>query len=270
MNHKELSLSKLLSSNKNFPDESDAAADKAIKQLQLKLLRVQEGVWHNKKRVILLFEGPDAAGKGGTIRRIVENLDPRSVHVYPYGPPSAEEQGRNYLYRFWLNLPLPGHIAIFDRTWYGRVLVERVKELTPVKRWKQAYTEINNLEKMLTDDGIDLVKIYLAITPDEQLRRFEQRLKDPYKQFKLRTDDIQAHEQWKDYVKAADEMFKKTNTSCAPWHLIPANDKDYARTKTLEIVTSNLKHHHDWMEKSADQREIKALQKALRNLKRMD
>lgn len=270
MNRKKLSLSKLLKSKKNFPSESDAVADKAIKQLQLKLLRVQEGVWHNKKHVLILFEGQDAAGKGGTIKRIVENLDPRSVHVYPYGPPSPEEQGRNYLYRFWLNLPLPGNIAIFDRTWYGRVLVERVKELIPAKRWKEAYAEINNLEKMLTDDGVDLVKIYLAITPDEQLKRFEQRLKDPYKQFKLTPDDIQAHEQWNDYVEAADEMLKRTNTPYAPWHLIPANDKDYARTRTLQIVTSYLKHHHDWMEKRVNEREVKELQKALRNLKRMD
>lgn len=263
MKEKRLSLAKLIAS-KDFPfEDSEVAEDKIIK-LQHKMLRVQQGVYHHKKRTLILFEGFDAAGKGGTIRRLTENLDPRGVRVHPFGPPSANEQGRHYLYRFWEALPKPGLISVFDRTWYGRVLVERVAKLTPKERWRQAYQEINELEALLQADGIDLIKIFLAISPDEQLQRFEERLHNPYKQWKLTKEDIRARKHWREYVKATDEMFAKTNKKSSPWHLIPADDKNYARVRSMEIVTSKLKHHAQWMEKRVSEFKTEKLEKLLR------
>src|SRR5262249_29987963 len=147
--------------------------------------------------------GFDAAGKGGAIRRLVEKLDPRGFKVHPIGPPEAVEQQIHYLYRFWTRLPKPGTIAIFDRTWYGRVLVEKVEKLAARKRCEQAYEEIVNFEKTLVQDGISLIKIFLAISKKEQLKRFEDRLNDPYKEWKLTKDDVEDRRRWDKYVKAA-------------------------------------------------------------------
>jgi polyphosphate kinase 2 (PPK2 family) len=259
------SLKDLLAAN-NFPSDNSPNPEKELEKLQLKMLRVQQGVWHRKRRSIILFEGFDASGKGGAIRRLTSTLDPRSVRVNSFGPPSAEEQGRHYLYRFWMALPTPGNIAVFDRSWYGRVLVERVEKLTSKDRWSQAYEEIHRMEKMLVDDDIDLVKIFLAISPEEQLRRFEQRLKDPYKQWKITPEDIQARRHWGDYVEAAEEMLEKTHSPHAPWNLVAANHKHYARKRVLEIATTALKYHADWMEKETVNREVKELEKSLKQL----
>lgn len=239
-------LSKLLKA-KDFPTLKNGKAEVKIKDLQLQILRIQQGIWHQKKRAIIVFEGFDAAGKGGAIRRLTEPLDPRGFRVHPIGPPEPLEQGKHYLYRFWEKLPEPGSIAIFDRSWYGRVLVEKVCDLTPKDRVADAYDEIKQFEKMLMDDGIDLVKIFLAIDKKEQLRRFEDRLKDPYKQWKISKDDVQARAQWNDYVKAADMMLDKTSYKRAPWNLIPANDKDHARVESLRVITKSLKINQDWM-----------------------
>ena len=247
----------------NVPD-----FEKELERLQLRLVRIQQGIWHNKRRALVLFEGFDAAGKGGTIRRLTEKLDPRGVKVHAFGPPSAEEQGRHYLYRFWSVLPPPGEMAIFDRSWYGRVLVEKVKKLIPQHRVAQAYEEIRRTEKMLVDDGLDIIKVFLAISPGEQLKRFEARIKDPYKQWKITPDDIEARSQWDDYVDAAERMLKKTHTKAAPWHLIPADHKHYARLQTLRIVASSLKHHSDWMEKKALDREAAGLKRSLRQMEK--
>jgi polyphosphate kinase 2 (PPK2 family) len=213
------------------------------------MLRTQQGIWHSKNRAIIVFEGFDAAGKGGTIRRIVEVLDPRGFHVYPIGPPTSDEQGKHYLYRFWNKLPSPGTIAIFDRSWYGRVLVERVEKLTPKKRWKEAYREIRNFEEALVDDGIDLIKIFLAINKNEQSKRFDERAHDPYKQWKLTSEDLQARKHWNKYVEAVDDLFEKTHTPNCPWNLVPSNDKHFAREESLHIVTRHLKRHSIWIEK---------------------
>ncbi len=256
------SLKDLLSS-KNFPSDDSKEPEKELEKLQLKMLRVQQGVWHSKRRAIFLFEGFDASGKGGTIRRLTSMLDPRSVRVYSFGPPSPEEQGRHYLYRFWTVLPKPGDICVFDRSWYGRVLVERVEKLTLKDRWSQAYEEINQMEKMLVEDGVDLVKFFLAISPEEQLRRFEQRLKDPYKQWKITPEDIEARRRWNEYVEAAEEMLEKTHTSRSPWNLVAADHKHYARKRVLEIAVSLLKHHADWMEKETMNRTVRELEKSL-------
>ena len=258
-----LSLSRLLKSDE-FPKlESDEAHGAELKELQLKMLRIQQGVWHQKKRVILAFEGFDAAGKGGAIRRLTETLDARGLMVHPIGPPLPDEQGRHWLYRFWKGLPPPGTIAIFDRTWYGRVLVERVEHLASKDAWKRAYGEIREFEKMLTDDGIELVKVFIAISKGEQLKRFEDRLNDPYKQWKLTPSDVEARAKWKHYVEAVDELFRETDVKSASWTLIPGNDKPYARREVLRAVTQSLRNHARWMEGKAAQTENLSLKQAL-------
>lgn len=263
-------LSKILALGKRSgKGEVFSAPINAMNEMQLKMLRIQQGIWHSKKRVIIIFEGFDAAGKGGVIKKLTETLDPRSFRVNPIGPPSASEQGKHYLYRFLKKLPEPGMIAIFDRSWYGRVLVERVKKLTTVNRWKQAYLEIKHFEEMLTNDGIEIIKIFLSIQPDEQLRRFEARLKDPYKQWKLNFEDIEANKHWDDYVNAADDMLSLTNCPNAPWHVIEGDSKDFARFQVLKTVTNKLSHHSDWIEDVALRKDHQNLKRALAELKKM-
>lgn len=240
--------------------------DEGLKELKLKMLRIQQGAWHRKKRIIILFEGFDAAGKGGVIRRLVEPLDPRGFRVYSIAAPSASDQGKHYLYRFWKKLPEPGTIAIFDRSWYGRVLVEKVEKLTEDKRLKAAYDEINEFEEMLKDDGIEVVKIFLAISKNEQLKRFEERLNNPYKQWKLTPDDLKARKKWNAYVKAADEMLKKTKK--IKWYIVPGDDKDFARREVLTIVTDCLKTHEKWMGKIAERREFLDLRREIAKLEK--
>lgn len=250
-----------------MPKIKKTKSNKALlSELQLKMLRVQQGVWHNQERVIIVFEGVDAAGKGGAIRRITEKLDPRGIHVHPIGAPKAENQEKHFLYRFWSKLPSPGTIAIFDRSWYGRVLVEKVDNLAPKHRLKAAYGEINHFEKMLMDDGIHLIKIFLTISKEEQLKRFEARLKDPYKQWKMTADDLKAREKWDDYQQAFSEMFRRTNTSCAPWYIIDSNDKNQARQEVLELITTRLKQAEVWIEEQAIAMGKRKLAESLREL----
>jgi polyphosphate kinase 2 (PPK2 family) len=237
-----------------------------LKELQLKMLRIQQGVWHKKDRVIIAFEGFDAAGKGGAIRRVTENLDPRGVRVHPIGAPGKTEQAKHYLYRFWRKLPAPGRIAIFDRTWYGRVLVERVEKLIPKEVWKRSYTEINQFEKLLHDDGVKIIKIFLKISKKEQLKRFEERLNDPYKQWKITEDDIRNRSNWNDYIKAVDEMVRETDTKACPWHIVETDDKDLAREEVLSIITKELNHIEKWMEGRAKEYHSEELKKALNKL----
>jgi polyphosphate kinase 2 (PPK2 family) len=231
------------------------------------MVRIQQGLYHSGRRAVIGFEGFDAAGKGGCIRRLTEMLDPRGLKVVPIGPPLPEEKGRHWLYRFWRALPLPGTITVFDRTWYGRVLVERVDKLSPKPAWKRAYDEINEFEAMLVNDGIQLVKIFLAITKDEQLRRFEQRLRDPYKRWKIGEADIRARQQWDEYIESADDMFKRTHTKLVPWELIPAEHKWYARSEVLRAVTKALGTQGDWMEEQKAVLSAAELESALKLLR---
>lgn len=261
-----LSLSKTLKTSIRQPEIKKQSYEKKLEASQLRMLRIQQGLWHQKKRAIILFEGFDAAGKGGAIRRLTENLDPRAVHVYGIGEPTAEEKAKHYLSRFWNKLPAPGKISIFDRSWYGRVLVERVEGLTQPERWKAAYKEILEFESMLQDDGITLIKIFLAIDKHEQLKRFEERLNNPYKQWKLTKADVEARSKWNDYVKAVDEMLLKTHTKKSPWHLFRANDKHRARLDVLTIVTQQLGSYARWMESKARRAEIGSLEAALKDL----
>jgi polyphosphate kinase 2 (PPK2 family) len=211
-----------------------------LKKYQLRMLRLQQHLYQKKRRAIVAFEGWDAAGKGGAIRRLTERLDPRGFHVWPIGAPRPDEQGRHYLWRFWERLPAPGEIAVFDRTWYGRVLVERIEGFAAKSEWKRAYGEINEFEKMLTDDGVPIVKIFLHITKDEQLRRFKEREHNPYKKWKIGPEDWRNRKRWSDYEVAIDDMFRKTSTQRAPWNALAANAKWYTRTEVLRTVVKTL------------------------------
>ena len=192
------------------------------------------------QRAVVVFEGWDAAGKGGIIRRLGWPLDPRGFKVWPIAAPLPDEQGQPYLYRFWRRLPYPGQLVVFDRSWYGRVLVERVEGFASEAEWRRAYAEINDFERLLADDGIRLVKIFLHITPEEQLKRFRARLNDPLKRWKLSPEDLRNRARWPEYETAIEEMFLSTSTVAHPWHAIPANDKRYARLAALGLVVKQL------------------------------
>jgi PPK2 family polyphosphate:nucleotide phosphotransferase len=211
-----------------------------LAELQQRMLTVQQAYFHEKRRAIIVFEGWDAAGKGGTIRRLTERLDPRGCKVWPIAAPKPEEQGRHYLYRFWTRLPEPGTVAVFDRSWYGRVLVERVEGLASEEQWERAYGEIVEFEKMLVDDGVRIIKLFLHITPEEQLERFAERLRNPYKRWKLTEEDIRNREKWPAYHQAIDEMFARTATHRAPWVALPANQKWHVRLTALQAVFDHL------------------------------
>ena len=192
------------------------------------------------RRAVVVFEGWDAAGKGGIIRRLGWPLDPRGFKVWPIAAPLPEEQGQPYLYRFWRRLPYPGQLVVFDRSWYGRVLVERVEGYAGEAEWRRAYAEINDFERLLADDGIRLAKIFLHITPEEQRKRFRARLSDPLKRWKLSPEDLRNRERWCEYETAIDDMFRNTSTVAHPWRVVAANDKRYARLTALGLVVQHL------------------------------
>ena len=206
---------------------------KILGELQYELFR-------EKRPLMVVFEGWDAAGKGGNIRRIAEKLDPRLYKVEPIGVPNDYEKSHHYLWRFYRRVPEAGHITIFDRSWYGRVLVERVENLCFEERWQQAYEEINEFEETLTDFGTIIVKFWLHIDKEEQLRRFQSRESIPEKQWKITSDDWRNREKWDDYLKAVDEMLLRTDTNYAPWTVVEANDKRYARIKTLKTLVNTI------------------------------
>ena len=211
-----------------------------VERLQRKLQEVALSYLAQGRKAVVVFEGSDAAGKGGAIRRMSWPLDPRSLKVWPISAPTPEEKGQHYLYRFWKRLPRPGQIVIFDRSWYGRVLVERIEGFAAEAEWRRAYNEINEFERMLYDDGICLVKIYLHITPEEQLARFRARFQHPLKRWKLSPEDLRNRNRWTDYVTATEDMFRKTSTVANPWTVIPSNDKKYSRLSVIETVVNRM------------------------------
>jgi Uncharacterized conserved protein len=215
---------------------SEAEYKEKLKKYQLRLLNHQLQLRETKRSLIVVVEGPDAAGKGGAIRRIVERLDPRLVRVYSIIKPTPEEYRHHYMWRFWTKLPAYGETAIFDRSWYGRVLVERVEGFATEAEWKRAYREIVDFERQLTDDGAILVKLYLHITKDEQLVRFKRREADPYKHWKISDEDWRNRKKWNDHNRAAEDMFAKTSTENAPWTIIPGNFKWFARVRAVKTV----------------------------------
>ena len=213
---------------------------KQLAKLQKKLLIVQQAYFHQGRRAVLVFEGWDAAGKGGAIRRVTEKLDPRGFRVYPISAPTAEEQSKHYLFRFQKRLPPAGRIAIFDRSYYGRVLVERVEGFASPAQWQRAYQEINEFERQLSDDGARIIKIFVHISEDEQLRRFNERLDNPYKRWKLTEEDIRNRGKWPEYHNAINDMFTHTSTNHSSWHVIAGNHKWHARLAVLQYLVDSL------------------------------
>ena len=229
-----------LSSVDLSPALTDEEYKKELKQLQKRLSELHNVIYRKKIPVILCYEGWDAAGKGGNIRRITYPLDPRGFDVMPIASPEPHEKNRQYLWRFWTRLPRSGHVCIFDRTWYGRVMVERLEGYCSEDDWKRAYNEINEFERQLTDWGAVVLKFWIQIDQDTQLERFNARQNTPEKQWKLTEEDWRNRDKWPQYEEAIDEMLKKTSTRNAPWFIIESNDKKYARIKTLKIVIDAL------------------------------
>ncbi|WP_377187685.1 polyphosphate kinase 2 family protein [Ruegeria meonggei] len=234
-----------------------------LAELQAQLTLIQQAFLFHGIKGVLVFEGWDAAGKGGTIRRISQALDPRSFKVWPIGAPRNYYLNRHYLLRFWERLPPDGAISAFDRSWYGRVLVERLEKFTPEERWRAAYREINDFERMLVDDGTRLVKLFFHISPEEQMKRFSERLRNPLKRWKLTYEDFRNRERWADAEVAVEEMLSRTSTETAPWYVIPANNKKYARIKAMRAIVDVFSKDMDLNPQHLDQRTLDAASQAL-------
>ncbi len=217
-----------------------AAYEKQLKQVQDKLLLIQQAYLGTRERAIIVFEGWDAAGKGGTIRCLSSVLDPRGFKVWPIAAPTPAEQAQHYLHRFWTRLPAHGEIAVFDRSWYGRVLVERVEGFAEQADWQRAYQEINEFEDLHLADGARIIKIFLHISPDVQRERFIRRIENPLKRWKLTYEDIRNWRQRDAYEDAITDMLARTSSKKAPWHVVGANDKQHARVESLKIIADCL------------------------------
>jgi polyphosphate kinase 2 (PPK2 family) len=215
-------------------------------QLQLRELAYQ--LYVQKRTLIVVYEGWDAAGKGGNIKRVTERLDPRGYEVFSVAAPKGEDGTHHYLWRFWRRLKPPDEkqILIFDRTWYGRVMVERIEGFCNEEEWKRAYREINEFERQLADFGMILAKFWIHISPEEQLRRFEEREQIAYKQWKLTDEDWRNRERWNAYEEAVNDMLLRTSTATAPWTILEGNNKWFARVKALrtlvEVLSKELDH----------------------------
>ena len=218
------------------PSIGFANYERRLESMQSVMQSIQQAYLGTRERAVVVLEGWDTAGKGGIVRRLGWALDPRSFKVYPIAAPLSHERGRHYLQRFWEKLPDPGQIVVFDRSWYGRVLVERVEGLAGKHEWQRGYEEINEFERTMVADGIRIAKIFLHITPAEQARRFKDRLTNPLKRWKLLYEDFRNRSRWADYEVAIEDMMEKTSHRWAPWYLIPANDKPYGRLATFTIL----------------------------------
>ena len=213
---------------------------KELKELQAKLGQLHNRLYRKRVPVIIAYEGWDAAGKGGNIKRLTGALDPRGFEVHPIASPEPHVKARHYLWRFWTRLPKDGHIAIFDRTWYGRVMVERLEGFCSENDWQRAYYEMNEFEQELHNWGAVILKFWVQIDKDTQLARFTERQNTPSKQWKITDEDWRNREKWGLYEQAVDEMLQKTSTTYAPWHILESVDKKYARIKALHIVIDAL------------------------------
>ena len=225
-------------------DKADYKRDLA--RLQARLNRLHRVARERARSTILVFEGWDAAGKGGAIRRITPALDARDYQIVSIAAPTEEENDHHYLWRFWRHLPGAGRFLVFDRSWYGRVLVERVEGFATREEWLRAYDEINEFEAQLVEHGSILVKYWIHITPEEQDRRFRAREETPYKRWKLTDEDWRNRERWEAYEKAVDDMVRLTGTAIAPWHLVGGDDKRFARVRVLEILCETLDRALDY------------------------
>lgn len=212
----------------------------SLVRYQAALFKLGYQVYVQQRPVVMVFEGWDAAGKGSAIRRVTEKLDPRGYVVYPITAPKGEDGTHHYLWRFWRRLPEAGQIAIFDRSWYGRVMVERIEGLCSDPEWKRAYREINQFERQLVDFGTILFKFWIHVSKDEQLRRFESRATDKLRSWKLTDEDWRNREKWDLYEEAVNEMLLKTSTISAPWTIVEGDSKPYARVKVLQTIVEKL------------------------------
>ncbi len=210
--------------------------EKQLKKLRRRLQQLHNELYRKKVPVVVAYEGWDAAGKGGNIKRLTSGLDPRGYEVLPIASPTQDELSRHYLWRFWTRLPKTGHIAVFDRSWYGRVMVERLEGFCAEADWKRAYDEINEFEQELTDAGMVVLKFWVQIDKETQLARFTQRQNTPEKQWKITDEDWRNREKWDEYETAVNEMLAKTSTENAPWYILESVDKKYARIKAMKIV----------------------------------
>ena len=228
--------------SKVHPDETigDEEYRQQLEHYQQRMRMLGNMMFAKRRSAVIVYEGWDAAGKGGNIKRLTSEVDPRCYAVVPIGPPRPQELSRHYLWRFMVKIPKDGHLTIFDRSWYGRVLVERVENLTPPHIWRRAYREINEMEQHLVSHGVVILKFWLHIDKDEQLKRFEDRKKDPFKVHKITEDDWRNREKWDEYEEAVDELLMRTHTSHAPWIIVESNHKKYARIKVLQTVTDAL------------------------------
>jgi len=222
------------------PKMDFADYERRLASLQDLLQLIQQAYLGTSDRALIVLEGWDTAGKGGIVRRLGWALDPRSFKVHPIAAPDEHERSQHYLQRFWHRLPHGRQIVAFDRSWYGRVLVERVEGFATKKDWQRAYREINEFELMLSNSGIRLVKIFLHITPDEQERRFRDRLFNPLKRWKLSYEDFRNRARWSEYETAIEDMMEQTSTKDVPWYLIPANDKLFGRIAAFRILADRL------------------------------
>jgi len=213
---------------------------KNIKTAQARLGELGRKAFDEGVSTVLVFEGPDASGKGGAIRRTIWSLDARKSRVHQFAAPTDEEQAHHYLWRFWRKLPRAGYVNVFDRSWYGRVLVERAEGFATEDEWRRAYNEINDFEHQIVDHGILLLKFWLHISKDEQLARFQEREKSPYKHWKLTDEDWRNREQWDAYELFAQDVVQYTSTKKAPWILVEGNDKLHTRLKVINTVIDHL------------------------------
>ncbi|MEW6735466.1 MAG: phosphate--AMP phosphotransferase [Acidobacteriota bacterium] len=210
--------------------------EQELERLQDRFRDLEHQIYISRIPVVIVYEGWDAAGKGGNIKRLTQKLDPRGYEVIPVAAPTAEEKAHHYLWRFWRNVPKAGHITIFDRSWYGRVLVERVEEFCKIHEWQRAYREINEFEHSLTSFGTVLVKFWLHIDAEEQLRRFTERQQLVHKNWKITEEDWRNREKWSHYEQAIADMIQRTSTTYAPWTIVESVDKLYARIKALRTI----------------------------------
>lgn len=213
-----------------------------LPKLQKKLYRLQKKCIEKKRSVVMVYQGWDAAGKGGNIKRLVSKLDPRYYQVIPVGVPTEEELGHHYLWRFWSRLPRAGYMTIFDRSWYGRVLVERVENLASKFAWRQAYEEINQFEAdLVKNEKFIIIKYFLHISQNVQLQRFKDRENNLFKKYKITEEDYRNRGKWESYRVAVNDMLERTNSSHAQWNVIPSNSKKFARIEALKIAIKKIK-----------------------------
>src|SRR6516225_2753126 len=252
-----------LAAVKHFPSVEFADYERRLATMQETLQLVQQAYLGTAHRAVIVLEGWDTAGKGGVVRRLGWALDPRSFKVHAIAAPNGREKSLHYLQRFWEQLPEHGQIVVFDRSWYGRVLVERVEGFASSPEWHRAYDEINDFERMLLADGMRLVKLFLHITPEEQMRRFRNRLTDPLKRWKLSYEDFRNRARWKDYEVAIEDMFETTSTDRASWYLVPANNKPFSRLAAFRIIADRLSKNVALQPPALDSKVVEAAEQLL-------